>query len=102
MPPDASIQKIQSCVLSTYTHGKACTSAYFDSTGTRIISTSYDDRVRGEGFLFPFLLIYTTDHNSFFQVWELNPLDIKSISNDFDPIHSLKVGQGFPSISTAS
>jgi hypothetical protein len=33
--------------LGTYPHKKACSSAYFDPTATHILSTSYDDCVRG-------------------------------------------------------
>lgn len=44
---DALDSEIQSCVLAKYKHEKACTSAYFDSTGTKVVSTSYDDHVRG-------------------------------------------------------
>lgn len=51
--PDRSVQ---SACLTTYTYGKACTSAYFDRTGTRILSTSYDDRIRSE-FIHIFALL---------------------------------------------
>ncbi|GAA6001113.1 hypothetical protein JCM10207_007417 [Rhodosporidiobolus poonsookiae] len=35
----------QACVAE-YSYDKACSSAYFDATGTRLLSTSYDDNLR--------------------------------------------------------
>lgn len=46
MPVESSFAKLRPCVLGTYTTAKACTSAYFDATGTRILSASYDDKLR--------------------------------------------------------
>ena len=34
--------------LASFEHGKACSSAYWDPSGTRLLSTSYDNLVRGE------------------------------------------------------
>lgn len=36
------------CVVATYEHTKACSSTYFDRSGTKILTTSYDDVLRGE------------------------------------------------------
>lgn len=37
----------KACVAS-YEHGKAVTSAYFDPSGRNLLSTCYDDKIRGE------------------------------------------------------
>ena len=34
-------------ILAEYEHGQSASSAYWDPSGTRIVSTSYDDRLRG-------------------------------------------------------
>lgn len=33
---------------ASFQHGKSCSSAYWDPTGRRILSTSYDDKLRSE------------------------------------------------------
>lgn len=33
---------------ASWLHGKSCTSAYWDPWGRRILTTSYDDKLRGE------------------------------------------------------
>jgi hypothetical protein len=33
--------------ILAYEHEYACSSAYFDATGTRLATTSYDDSIRG-------------------------------------------------------
>jgi hypothetical protein len=30
-----------------YMHGKSCSSAYWDNWGSRLLTTSYDDKLRG-------------------------------------------------------
>ena len=45
-PQDGTTAKIEASLLATHEHAKACSSAYFDPSGTRIVSTSYDDRIR--------------------------------------------------------
>lgn len=44
------METYEDCVVARYAYEKACTSAYFDATGTRILSTSYDDTIRGAFF----------------------------------------------------
>ncbi|KAK4701556.1 WD repeat-containing protein 76, partial [Phenoliferia sp. Uapishka_3] len=46
MPTGSPIETYDECVVARYGYEKACTSAYFDQTGTRILSTSYDDTIR--------------------------------------------------------
>ncbi|GAA5829602.1 hypothetical protein JCM11251_000216 [Rhodosporidiobolus azoricus] len=47
LPTDSDTQDvIDAALLQEYSHEKACSSAYFDPTGTRLASTSYDDAVR--------------------------------------------------------
>ena len=36
---------------ASYVHGKSCTSAYWDPWGRRILTTSYDDKLRSECLL---------------------------------------------------
>ncbi|CAH7683036.1 WD40-repeat-containing domain protein [Phakopsora pachyrhizi] len=44
---DAEVEEIERVAsLSTYTHRLACSSAYFNHTGRKIVSTSYDDLIR--------------------------------------------------------
>ncbi|KAM0792212.1 hypothetical protein ACM66B_004908 [Microbotryomycetes sp. NB124-2] len=46
LPEDASSSVIEECTVATYPHKNACSSAYFDRTGTKILSTSYDNKLR--------------------------------------------------------
>ncbi|GAA5970067.1 hypothetical protein JCM11641_000252 [Rhodosporidiobolus odoratus] len=47
LPEDADTDDLlEKACLAEFPHEKACTSAYFDATGTRLASTSYDDAVR--------------------------------------------------------
>lgn len=51
MSTDASTDDIiNASQILHYDHEKACSSAYFDPTGTRLATTSYDDSVRSEFF----------------------------------------------------
>ncbi|PLW07338.1 hypothetical protein PCANC_25608 [Puccinia coronata f. sp. avenae] len=47
LPPSSTVEEVErgSCV-GMYAHKLACSSAYFDAGGTKIVSTSYDDLVR--------------------------------------------------------
>ena len=40
----------QGTVVAEYEHGQSASSAYWDPSGTRIVSTSYDSRLRGAFF----------------------------------------------------
>ncbi|KAM0753844.1 WD40 repeat-like protein [Meredithblackwellia eburnea MCA 4105] len=46
MPTDSPMELYDECVVSRFGFEKACTSAYWDPTGTRILSTAYDDTIR--------------------------------------------------------
>lgn len=49
LPEDATRDEIvEKAQLVQHEHEKACSSAYFDPTGTRLASTSYDDSIRGK------------------------------------------------------
>ena len=37
MPSDSTVDQYEECVVARYGYEKACTSAYFDATGTRIL-----------------------------------------------------------------
>lgn len=50
---------LETALLQEYAHEKAVSSAYFDWTGTRLASTSYDDAIRG-AFDTPFFLLDET------------------------------------------
>lgn len=43
-----SSAKGKGLLRASYQHGKSCSSAYWDPWGRRILTTSYDDRLRGE------------------------------------------------------
>lgn len=44
---DSELSKVESTAcLATYSHGLACSSAYFNHSGDKILSTSYDDLIR--------------------------------------------------------
>jgi hypothetical protein len=47
MPQDLTADQAEDCVVSTFEASNACTSAYFDPSGTRVLTTSYDDKLRG-------------------------------------------------------
>lgn len=38
----------QKACVASYEHGKAVTSAYFDPSGRHLVTTCYDDKIRGE------------------------------------------------------
>lgn len=90
MPDEASFAKLRPCVLGHYATAKACTSAYFDATGTRILSASYDDRLRGEHSDCNFVSI-KLNLLSYIPVFEIDPNNIKSIPEDLQPITTMKV-----------
>ncbi|BGP14053.1 hypothetical protein JCM10213_002348 [Rhodosporidiobolus nylandii] len=47
LPEDTDIDEVvEKACLHEYSYEKACTSAYFDPTGTRLASTCYDDAIR--------------------------------------------------------
>ncbi|GAA5908422.1 hypothetical protein JCM6882_007932 [Rhodosporidiobolus microsporus] len=47
LPTDTPTDEIlDKALLHEYAHEKACSAAYFDPTGTRVASTSYDDAIR--------------------------------------------------------
>ncbi|ORY45028.1 WD40-repeat-containing domain protein [Leucosporidium creatinivorum] len=47
MPEDADSRDInENCVVSQYEHSKACSSSYWDRSGTKVLTTSYDDLIR--------------------------------------------------------
>jgi hypothetical protein len=49
MPEDSGIKEInEQCVVSKFEHSKACSSSYWDRSGTKVLTTSYDDLIRGE------------------------------------------------------
>ncbi|KAI5476495.1 WD repeat protein [Pseudohyphozyma bogoriensis] len=65
MPQEATEEELNSCVIKTFDYAKACSSAFFDHSGTRLLSTSYDDFIR---------------------VWNINPHDLESIrESEFVP-----------------
>lgn len=43
----------QKACVASYEHGKAVTSAYFDPSGRHLVTTCYDDKIRGELALVP-------------------------------------------------
>jgi len=43
-----SSAKGKGLLRASYQHGKSCSAAYWDPWGRRILSTSYDDKLRGE------------------------------------------------------
>lgn len=45
---DAEGDELEDCIVTTTEHSNAVSSAYFDPSGTKILSTSYDDKLRGE------------------------------------------------------
>ena len=93
MPSDGTTtaEQYEECVVARYGYEKACTSAYFDQTGTRILSTSYDDTIRG------------THHRRrssfselipFFIVWDdLDPTDFAALNEElaFEPSQLIHV-----------
>lgn len=95
MPSEATVAKIQTCVLATFSLPNAITAVHFDKSGTRILMTSYDDRIRGKlkiifVFLSYLLLIVFIPLSLVFIV---DPLDIKSINDEsFVPATIVKVG----------
>lgn len=46
--------------LATFSHGAACSSAYFDPNGTKIVSTSYDDQIRSTSIVWHCRRLYFT------------------------------------------
>jgi WD40 repeat protein len=48
LPEDAEGEQFDDCIVTTVEHSNAVSSAYFDPSGTKILSTSYDDKLRGE------------------------------------------------------
>lgn len=58
-----------------YEHQKACSSAYFDSSGTKMISTSYDDYCR---------------------IWDIDPRKIGRLRPPFHPDVALEVSGTIP------
>lgn len=47
LPEDAEPELLEDCTVTKFEHVHACSSSYFDRTGTRILTTSYDDTLRG-------------------------------------------------------
>lgn len=45
---DLTDDLLDDCILATTEQSNAVSSAYFDPSGTKILSTSYDDKLRGE------------------------------------------------------
>jgi len=66
---------MEQAMIVAYPHDKACSSAYFDPSGTRLLSTSYDDCLRGESLLLLFLLSerLTPLSKSCRVVWDVDP-----------------------------
>ncbi|GAA6059395.1 hypothetical protein JCM10212_003627 [Sporobolomyces blumeae] len=67
----------EEAMIVAYPHGKACSSAYFDPSGTRLLSTSYDDALR---------------------VWDIDPNNFEAtVTEDFEPTeifsHNCQVGR---------
>lgn len=47
MPEDAYGEEFDDCIVANYEHTKACSAAYWDRSGTKVLTTSYDDVLRG-------------------------------------------------------
>lgn len=45
--------KSKGLLRSSYQHGKSCSAAYWDPTGRRILTTSYDDKLRSKPWRLP-------------------------------------------------
>lgn len=82
LPEDATRDEIvEKAQIVQHEHEKACSSAYFDPTGTRLASTSYDDSIR---------------------VWDLDPSNLAALrktygATPFKPVkrftHNCQVGR---------
>ena len=78
---------MESACIASFEHGKACSSAYFDPSGNHLLSTSYDDYVRGT---------YSIMHrgnrcaDTLGKVWDLQPSSLSTTAfGDFDPDRSV-------------
>ncbi|GAA5931603.1 Cmr1p [Sporobolomyces koalae] len=75
---DSSTEEIANqAMIVAYLHGKACSSSYFDPSGTRLLSTSYDDCLR---------------------VWDIDPFKAEEqVEQGFEPneifSHNCQVGR---------
>jgi len=66
MPQDSDVAKIKkNCVISKYNHSKACSSGFWDRSGSRVLTTSFDDLIRGElhSLIFSLLVSLTDSYN---------------------------------------
>ncbi len=72
---------------ASFQHGKSCSAAYWDPWGRRVLSTSYDDRLRGELPLRPDQIDPSLTMS--IAVWTLNPqsmlLDAPLAPSHFQP-----------------
>ncbi|KAK4058898.1 hypothetical protein OIO90_000344 [Microbotryomycetes sp. JL221] len=77
LPEDAERSMLDDCVVATNIHKNAVSSAYFDRTGTNILTTSYDDKLR---------------------VFEMDPWKLSTIhGKEYEPVammnHDCQVGR---------
>jgi WD40 repeat protein len=55
---------VDKALRAEFTHGQACSSAYFSPTGKQILSTSYDDKMR---------------------IWNVDRTSLGTVVQDFNP-----------------
>ena len=81
-------EAMEDACIASFEHGKACSSAYFDPSGTHLLSTSYDDYIRGM-----LLMIISPKELANVQigkVWDINPSKLSSTDfGDFEPDRSV-------------
>lgn len=84
--PYEQIDKYQSSakgkglLRASYQHGKSCSSAYWDPWGRRILTTSYDDRLRGEP------RTRVSANRRLMTVWSVNPQSLM-LDTPLSPTH---------------
>lgn len=96
MPEDADMKHInENCVVSRYEHSKACSSSYWDRSGTKVLTTSYDDQIRGEfGRLEPVTIRADFSRLS---VFDINPRQLgQYVGKDLVPSLKMAVSRSSP------
>jgi WD40 repeat protein len=74
MPDDASEDQIASCMVASYPHGKAVSSAYWHPSGTKLLSSAYDDALR---------------------IWDVDPFKVGGLAKKFEPSVVIKACSHF-------
>lgn len=99
MPENSDIQDInKNCVVSKYEHSKACSSSYWDRSGAKVLTTSYDDLIRGRlhSLSGSALETHPTDASRL-SVFDINPRKLgQYLEKDLVPSARMPVSLGPP------